>query len=89
MTPNSVWESEEQHRLEERTENRLVLNDGSIWEISPHHVPTAAHWIRFSNVMVRPAHEPEYHWLINTSYGQEVKARHVGMAPHALKPNVA
>ncbi len=59
----------------------IVLDDGSVWQVSPQHVNRTANWVRFSNVRVEcdfgRVAECAY-TLVNTSFGQTITAKYVG-----------
>jgi hypothetical protein len=63
----------------------VVLDDGSVWQISPECRDRSKFWVRFSNIEVRyaPGRLGDYHYaLVNTSYGQHAPARFVGRADY-------
>ncbi len=66
--------------LEELDENnRIPLDDGSIWEVDPGSVPTASTWSPASPVTVRPANEgSKYQYEITRNLDQHsIRARKV------------
>ncbi len=57
---------------------KLQLSDGSIWEIAPSDVPTAAVWITPFPVNVLSSNDPTYpSLLVNAQSGASVKARQI------------
>lgn len=59
----------------------FVLDDESVWQVSPTHLNRTASWVRFSNVRVECdfVRTTEYPYtLVNTSFGQTVVAKHIG-----------
>ena len=82
MTVEYFQESDVERWLEDKHgENRLTLDDGSMWEVSPHQQAKVKTWVRFSKIVVscRMGKGNDYRYLlINTSYSEEAEARYLG-----------
>ena len=62
-------------------ENRLALDDGSLWEVSPLQKAKVKNWVRFSKILVscRMGKAGDFRYvLVNTSYTEEAEARYLG-----------
>jgi len=59
----------------------LVLNDGSVWEVSEADIDKVAHWIRYSTIEVAEVQVAgrSVYVLANKSFGAQVRARFLGM----------
>ncbi len=59
----------------------VVLDDDSVWQVSPKHLDRTANWVRFSTMRVECdfGRITEYaYMLVNTSFGQTVAAKYMG-----------
>ncbi len=88
------WLTDEQQRwLQElHPEGILELDDGSLWKIDERSAPTAASWVRFSSIRVQgeiTGTGVHCYSLLNTSYGQLVRATYVGNAAENHSQGVA
>ncbi len=75
-------EQVEVHWLKDKyNDNVVLLDDDTLWEISPGHRSAAARWIRFSTIRVhlRIDRPTEYCYVLtNSSYGEAVAAKALG-----------
>ncbi len=58
----------------------LVLDDGSLWQVSPQHLKEIESWVRFSSISVQCDYgsATAYRYtLINTSYDRMATARYM------------
>jgi len=87
MTLEYFAESDAEHWLEDKLdENKLALDDGSLWEVSPLQRAKVKNWVRFSKIIVscRMGKGNDYRYvLVNTSYSEEAEARYLGAANDA------
>ncbi len=85
--------SHEERWLSDKPEpGTIVLDDESVWQVSPQHVNRTANWVRFSNVRVECdfGRVVEYaYMLVNTSFGQTVRAKYVGTVADSAKERSA
>jgi hypothetical protein len=66
---------------DKRPNDTVVLDDGSVWQVSPQSLEKTKLWIRFSNMEVSydPGRLGDYQYvLVNKSYQQRASARFVG-----------
>ncbi len=59
----------------------IVLDDESVWQVSPQHMDRTANWVRFSRIRVECDYGKitEYAFMLaNISFGQTVAAKHMG-----------
>lgn len=57
----------------------ILLEDGSLWEVSPLDVITSILWLPVSNIYVVESENPLYPYkLINTDDGESVEAKYLG-----------
>ena len=71
-------------------ENKLALDDGSLWEVSPLQEAKVKNWVRFSKIIVscRMGKAGDYRYvLVNTSYSEEAEARYLGVPSAAGNAN--
>ena len=84
MTLEYIQEIDVERWLEDKIdENRLALDDGSLWEVSPHQQAKVKNWVRFSKIIVscRMSKAADFRYvLVNTSYNEEAEARYLGDA---------
>jgi hypothetical protein len=65
---------------------RLVLDDGSVWEVGHLDADKVTHWIRFSNMVVTEieAGERSFYVLTNKSFDSDVAAKFLGLRTNPL-----
>ena len=84
MTVEYFQDGDPERWLEDKLdESKLTLDDGSLWEVSPHQRAKVNSWVRFSKIVVscRMVKGNDYRYLlINTSYSEEAEARYLGAA---------
>ncbi len=66
--------------LEEKEDDKIVLDDGPLWQVDPEQLDRVRDWVRFSRVSVtRNENKGEYRYaMVNGSYLQEARARYLG-----------
>jgi hypothetical protein len=76
---------EDQWLADRRGPARLVLSDGSAWEVSGADIDKIAHWIRYSTMEVGEIEIAgrSVYVLINKSFGTQVRAKFLGTADEA------
>jgi hypothetical protein len=57
----------------------IILEDGSLWEVSPIDIIYSAIWLPISNIVVVEDSGPYPYKLINTDDGEMVNAKYLGM----------
>jgi len=57
----------------------IILEDGSVWEVSPIDIIYSAIWLPISNIVVVEDFGSYPYKLINTDDGEKVNARYLGM----------
>ena len=63
---------------------KIQLSDGSLWEVAPRDVPTAAAWLTPFPINILPSNDPNYPtMLVDVQTGASVKARQVTSAATA------
>ena len=70
-------------------ENILVLDDGSMWEITSAGRERTKWWIRFSNIEMHYSNSNSGAYpcvLFNTSYGEKVSAKFMGLKNSGSRP---
>ena len=65
----------------------IILDDESIWEISPSHTGDTVTWDLVSGISVSSGKDAAFPYrLINTGMGESVNARHLGRRPKEEDP---
>jgi hypothetical protein len=74
--------------LAQNNARRLVLDDGSVWEVGDLDADKVTHWIRYSSVVVSEIEvgERSFYVLTNRSFDSDVTAKFLGLRSDGTNP---